>query len=136
MDGFPLVVPVEVRWRDLDPFDHVNNAVFVTYLEYARIRAWQRFLPYSGARDVPFVVARIAIDYRRPVRLTDRVEVGLRVSRIGKRSFTYEYRIEADGDLAAEAESVQVLVDHASGKTIAIPQDLRRALEQLRPAQS
>ncbi len=133
MEGFPLTVPIDVRWRDLDPFDHVNNAVFVTYLEFARIRAWQRFLPYTGARDVPFVIARIAIDYRRPVRLTDDVRVGLRVGRLGRSSFTYEYRVEASGELAAEAETVQVLVDHATGRTIPIPEDLRRALEEMRP---
>ncbi|GAB4368959.1 MAG: thioesterase family protein [Acidobacteriota bacterium] len=132
MHGYPLVVPIQVRWRDLDPLDHVNNAVFVTYLEYARIRAWQRFLEYSRGSDVPFVVARIAIDYRRPIRLTDEVEVGVRTARVGRRSFTYEYRIEASGELAAEAESVQVLVDHASGRTIEVPPEMRRALEEMR----
>lgn len=136
MKGYPLVAPIDVRWRDLDPFDHVNNAVFVTYLEVARIRAWQRFLPYTGARDVPFVVARIAIDYRRPVRLGDALEIGLRTGRIGKRSFTYEYRLEASGELAAEAESVQVLIDHQTGATLEIPDSLRHALEELRGDQS
>ncbi len=131
MEGYPFVVPIEVRWRDLDPFDHVNNAVFVTYLEFARVALWRRFGSMGRASDVPFVVARVVLDYRSPVRLGDEVRVGLRLERLGEKSFTFAYRIEAAGRLAAEAETVQVCLDHETGQTIPVPDSVRKVLSEL-----
>lgn len=131
MDGFPALVPVEVRWRDLDPFDHVNNAVFVSYLEFARVAIWRRYGSMGRSSDVPFVVARVVVDYRAPVFLDDDVRVGVRVVRIGEKSFSLAYRIEASGRLAAEAETVQVCLDHETGQTIAIPESVRAVLSRL-----
>ena len=131
MEGYPFTVAVAVRWRDLDPLGHVNNAVFVTYLEVARAELWRRLGGGEGTA-IPFVVARVEMDYRRPVTLGQRVEVGVALERIGSTSFTLRYRIEADGTVAAEARSVQVAVD-ASGRPAPVSGSLRRALETLLP---
>lgn len=131
MEGFPYSTTVQVRWRDLDPFDHVNNAVTVSYLEMARVALWRERLGGRGIDDIPFVVARVEVDYRSPVELYDGVEVGLGVSDLGRSSFALAYRVEAAGRVAAEAVTVQVVVDRASGRPAPIPSELRARLAAL-----
>ena len=129
MKGFPFVCPVEVRFADVDAMHHVNNAVTVSYLEVARVKLWrERFGLRGGAADFPFVVARIEIDYRRPIELGDTVEVGIAVTHVGRTSFTFAYRVEASGGLAAEAVSVQVAYDYARRAPMPVPGELRRLL--------
>jgi acyl-CoA thioester hydrolase len=133
MEGYPFTSVVEVRYRDIDAMNHVNNAVYVTFLEVVRTRLWRERLAFSGtAREFPFIVARVAVDYRSPIDINDRVEIGVGVSRIGRTSFTLAYRIEAAGRLAAEAESVQVLYDHAQGRSRALDGEMRTRLEAMR----
>lgn len=131
MEGFPFAVPIQVRWRDLDAFDHVNNAVYASWIEIARAELWRHHFGGRASRDIPFVIARLEIDYQRPVALYDRVEVGLRVAQVRGSSFAFEYRVEAEGRLAATARTVQALVDAASGRPVRIPPDLRSGLEAL-----
>ena len=131
--AYPFSCPVQLRFADVDAMNHVNNAVFVTFLELARMRLWHEHLGFSGsARDIPFIVARVSVDYRSPIGLEDTVRVGLGVKDIGRTSFTFGYGIEASGRLAAEAESVQVLFDYGSRSPVPIANDLRAKLEALR----
>jgi acyl-CoA thioester hydrolase len=131
MDGYPFTFSLQVRWRDLDALEHVNNATLVSYLETARVEMWRRWRREQGPAIVPFVVARLTVEYRAPIGMHDSVEIGLRVSRIGSTSFDYEYRVEASGRLAAEASTVMVHVDEA-GRPKALPEALRARLEELR----
>jgi acyl-CoA thioester hydrolase len=124
--------PLEVRFRDLDAMGHVNNAVTVTYLEVARTRFWLgHFRHLLGQPSFPFVVAGVLVDYKRPIRLENRVEVELWVSQIGRSSFTLRYRLWADDQLAAEAETVQVHYDYEAGKPKPLEGSLRAALQEL-----
>ena len=133
MKGFPFSCPVEVRYGDIDAMNHVNNAVYVAYLEQARVRLWRERFGFAGsARDIPIILARVAVDYRSPIGLGEEVEVGLGVSRTGRTSFAFAYRIEASGRLAAEAETVQVHFDYAAGKPSPIAEELHRQLALLR----
>lgn len=134
MDGFPFTCPIQVRWRDLDAYGHVNNATFATYLETARAELWrERFGGLTGA-DSPFVVARLEVDYRRPVTLDHRVAVGLRVEEVRGASFTLAYRVEADGQLAARARTVHAFVDPVTGWPQRVPDTIREALLTLQRA--
>ena len=133
MSEFPFSCPVELRFSDVDAMNHVNNAVYVTLLETARLRLWQEHLGFAGsARDIPLIVARVAVDFRAPVGLEDPVEVGLAVKHIGRTSFTLVYRIEASGRLAAEAETVQVHYDYGKARAVPITGELLGKLEALR----
>ena len=133
MGGFPFSCPVEVRYSDVDAMNHVNNAVFVTFLELARVRLWQDRFAFSGsARDIPIIVARIVVDYRSPVGLGEPVEIGVGVTAVGRTSFALGYRVEAAGRLAAEAESVQVHFDYAARRPVPIEGRFRDGLEALR----
>ena len=133
MEGFGFSCPVEVRYSDVDAMNHVNNAVYLTYLETARLRLWQSRFGFTGsAREIPIILARVAVDYRSPISLEQPVEIGVGVSGIGRTSFTFRYRIEAAGVLAAEAETVQVCFDYTSSRPAPIDGGLRGRLEALR----
>ncbi|MFT4944401.1 MAG: acyl-CoA thioester hydrolase [Halovenus sp.] len=110
MTDYETEVPLSVRYRDIDALGHVNNAVYVTYLEQARVEYLQTVF---GTRSVDpgFVVARVTVDYEQPVELGDDLLVGLGVTDIGTTSVTMGYELRADGALAATAETVIVALD-------------------------
>ena len=109
----PFTHPIEVRFRDLDALGHVNNAVLVTFLEHARWQWWHGYLGTRLFEAEGFLIARIEVDYRRPVLLDDHPVVEILVSRLGNSSFDLVYRVlsRRDGALLAEAKSVQVMMD-------------------------
>jgi acyl-CoA thioester hydrolase len=131
VDGFPFVVPIQLRWRDVDALGHVNNATVVTYVETARTVLWREH--FGGGSAIPFVVARLELSYRRQITIDDRVEVGLRVADLRGARFTFVYRIEANGELAADASTVMGHIQPGAIRPSRIPADL---LEKLRSLQT
>lgn len=128
MTGYSFVVPVSVRWRDIDAFRHVNNAAIVSYLEIARSEMWRERFKGTDPMDIPFVIARLEVDYQRPIRLYDEVMVGLRAADITRSSFAFEYLIEAQGLQAVVARTLQVCVRHESGRPTRVPDEVTRTL--------
>ena len=103
----------------MDAFKHVNNAVYLTYLEEARDEWFMQVLG-NGLLLNDFVLARCAVDYRSPITQDDgAVDIELRCTRVGTSSITTAERITAAGDgrLAAEAEAVLVHYDWGTGKS-------------------
>ncbi len=126
---------IEIRWRDLDAYRHVNNAVYATYLEECRDEWAERSL--GGAGDIwDYVLARVAIDFRRELtQEDDAVIVTCRLQRIGKSSLTLHEEIRTlDGELSAEAEAVLVARDRETGRSRPITDAEREALERDRTA--
>jgi acyl-CoA thioester hydrolase len=112
-----------VRFRDCDAMGHVNNAVYSTYLEEARIGVLGDLFD--------FILARVEIDFRSELRMGEEVEVRTRCSRVGTKSFDLEHEIVTSGGcLVAEARSVLVSYDYERGESVAVPDALR---ERLRP---
>ena len=132
MDGYPFSCPIQVRWRDLDAFGHVNNATFASYLEMARTEAWTSLFGGRDALAIPFFVKRLEIDYRRPINLEDEVQVWLRVGEIRGASFTFEYLVEAEGEVAATASTKLACVDKTTGRPVPIEASVQATLETLR----
>jgi len=131
MENYPFVCPIQVRWRDLDAFSHVNNAIFASYLEMARTEVWRQRFQDHEATDIPFFVSRLEIDYKRPLSLYDEVRVWLRVGTIEGATFTFEYVVEGGGVLAARAVTKLACVDKKTGKPVRISPRLRSTLETL-----
>jgi len=131
MDGFPFSCPIQVRWRDLDAFAHANNATFATYLEVARTAVWHERFGGREAMDISFFVKRLEIDFKRPLALYDKVRVWLRVGEIRGASFTFEYAVEANGEIAAEATTVLASVDNTTGRPVRMSPGMRAKLENL-----
>lgn len=132
VEGFRVRVPVEVRFRDTDGMRHVNNAVYLTYFEIARQRYWREMTedPQADYSTVPFVLARAELDFRAPAHVGERLIVGVAVDRIGERSFDFAYRVERedDGRLVAEGRTVQVMYNYRTGRSIPMPEELRRRI--------
>ena len=120
MAEFPFTHRERVRFRDCDPMGHVNNAVYSTYLEQARIGV-------LGGLD-PFILARVEIDFRAELRAGEEVEVATRCSRVGTKSFDLEHVVRADGRVVAEAKSVLVGYDYDAGRSVPITDTTRRRL--------
>ena len=122
---------IEIRWRDVDAYRHVNNAVYATYLEECRDEWLDRAL--AGAGDLwDFVLARVAIDFRRELTLDDdAVVVTCALGRIGNSSVTLAEQIRTrSGELAAEAEAVLVARDRETGRSRPLTEAEREALER------
>ncbi|HET9289099.1 MAG TPA: thioesterase family protein [Gaiella sp.] len=109
---------IEIRWRDLDAYRHVNNAVYATYLEEGRDEWMVRALGDAGD-PWDYVLARVAIDFRRELtQEDDAVLVRIRLTRIGTSSLTLrEEIVTVDGSLSAEAEAVLVARDPETGRS-------------------
>ena len=122
---------LEVLFRDCDPLGHVNNAVYLTYLEAARFAWWRNTFGAQGLKEHGFIVARVEIDYRKAALPGDRLLVRLRVEDIGRSSFKVGYEIlnARTRELVAEAKSVQVAFDYTQGKAVPISTILRAKLE-------
>jgi acyl-CoA thioester hydrolase len=125
MEGYPFVHCETVRFRDLDGMAHVNNAVFLTYLEQARL-AWFGDSDVQPLRDV--ILARTEIDFRAPLHMGEVVEIGVRSSHVGTKSFELEYELQAGGRVVAEAKSVLVGYDYERAESTPVPERWRRRL--------
>ena len=129
---------VEVRFADCDPFGHVNNAVYLTYLEQARFGLWQRLWGLSresaltAAGGAGLILARAECDYKAPATYGQTLDVRLGLAGMGRTSFTYDYEIvdAADGTLMASARTVIVLYDYAAGKPVHIDDERRLQLSR------
>ena len=122
MPEFPWTQRERVRFRDCDAMGHVNNAVYSTYLEQARIGI-------LGALE-PFILARVEIDFRAELRSGEEVEVRSRCPRIGSKSFDLEHQVWAGDRLVAEAKSVLVGYDYEAGTSVPLTENQRRKLSE------
>ena len=122
---------IEIRWRDVDAYGHVNNAVYLNYLEEARDAWVQAVLGAVSGSTWDFVLARVEIDFRAELTQDDgAVIVRCRLDRIGRSSVgTREEVRKQDGTISAEARSVVVHRDPGTGRSRPLTDREREALE-------
>jgi acyl-CoA thioester hydrolase len=108
-----------VRFRDVDAMGHVNNAVYSTYLEQARIA----FLSPGGAEVENMILARLEIDFRSPAKSGETLEITVTPTSVGTKSFRLAYVISAPDRVVAEAQSVIVAYDYQHGRSMEIPDE-------------
>jgi acyl-CoA thioester hydrolase len=123
--------PLQVRFRDTDAFGHVNNAVFFTYIELARIRYLLDVLqPPEPFERMPLILARVELDFRSPIMFGEDVEVATQVDRIGRSSIAMSHRMTAGAEhrLVGEAQSVLVTYDYEIARPMPVPDDWRQRI--------
>jgi acyl-CoA thioester hydrolase len=134
MDGFRFTHPVEVRYGDLDPQGHLNNAKYLTYFEQARINYIHHLGLWGGGSflDIGIILADAQITYHAPVQFGQPVEVGVRISRLGNKSLTMEYALQdrENGTLFATGSTVQVAYDYRTNQSIPIPGGWRERINR------
>jgi acyl-CoA thioester hydrolase len=118
---------MEVRWRDLDAFGHVNNAAYHGYVEEARVR-WFRAMSDDWANETAApILAAVTMNYRRPMGWPESIVVELYAERVGTKSVTLAHRIasaDSEGTVYADGSTVLVWVD-AAGATLPLPANVR-----------
>ncbi len=128
--GELIRVPLSVRWRDLDAFNHVNNSKYLSYLEEARLR-WMLTVPGMGLDDdVAPVVAASNLNYKRPIGWPGEVVIELFVERLGTTSVTIGHRIvdaSESGVTYCDGHVVMVWIDRTSGRAAPLPAAVREA---------
>ena len=126
MSVFEIEVPK--RFKDLDPYDHVSNAVVIDYVMEARVRVY-RELGMTERSVIGQVVARQEINYRRPILYSlDPLTVRAWFSHVGNSSFTMDFEVIDQGQIAADAKTVMVCFDVQSRQSREIPPEFRRVL--------
>lgn len=120
---------VPVRFKDIDVGGHAHHSHALVYFEEARAAYWREVVGRHGLEDVDYILAEVHVRYHRRVLWPQELEVGVRVSRLGKRHFemTYEAR-GSDGKKLISGSSTQVMYDYESGSTRSIPEDVEAAI--------
>ena len=129
---FTVVEQLHPRFRDTDAMGHINNAVYISYLEVARQAYWRALFGSSKYRDVPFILARVECDFRSEAMQHEVLELHIRCAWVGTKSFAFEYEVreQTTQRLAVAARTVQVCYDYATKQSLAMPAALRAALER------
>jgi len=137
-DLYRFSTTTEVRWRDLDAMNHVNNAVYFTYLEQGRVHYLRELgLVSDDPMGIGFILAEAHCAFRSPLKLGERVTVRIRISELGRSSFVFHYRLEGrDGRLAAEARSTQVRYDYDTEQSVPLSNEWRRVIAAYEPGLS
>ena len=119
---------LETRYADYDTKGHVNNAVYLTYFEVARVRAWLDAV--RGSPDAPFILAEATVRYVRPAMIGTPLDIEITTSEVRTKAWVWRYRIvdARDDGLVAEGQTVQVMYDYEAHRSVAIPGDVRARL--------
>lgn len=127
---FRFHYPVEVRFRDLDPMGHAHHALPLIYVEEARAAYWRGVCGRSDLDGIDYVMAEVTVRYHARIEFPARLEVGLRTSRIGEKSFVQEFEIRSEtGSLLASGRTTQVMYDYQAGRSKPMDPDLRERIE-------
>ncbi|MCC6142337.1 MAG: acyl-CoA thioesterase [Candidatus Hydrogenedentes bacterium] len=133
-DGFKVWTTVSVRWGDMDALGHVNNSVYFTYLESARIRLFEilgaaGFWSQEGTGPT---LASVGCNFRQQVVYPCELDIGTRVVHIGNKSFHLEHAFFLHGTetFVADGKSVVVWVDYSQKRGTELTEGMRKALEE------
>ena len=132
MSEFRFYLPLQLRYGDLDPQWHVNNARFLTFMEHVRFTYVHQLGLFKGNNflDFPLIVADAHISFLAPIEYDEQIRVGMRVSRIGNKSLTMEYIIENQdtGEVKSRAEFVMVTYNYNQKKSVPVWPEWRQII--------
>lgn len=126
-DDYRHVIDLTVRWGDMDMLGHINNAKYFTYSESARIAYFESLVgadPKSGEGG-GLILASIGCDFLAQLHYPAQLEVGTRVTKIGRSSMQIEHAVFSDGIAYAALHATVVWFDYAAQKTVAVPNAVR-----------
>lgn len=129
--SFYFSTSIEVRFADLDAFGHVNHATYFTFMEQGRFKyfdavgLWRHSRPFH---ELGIIIAEAHCSYKKPVLISEVVEVAIRVSRLGNKSFEMEYLLSVHGEEVAKGRTTQVAFDYKTGKSISVPEEWRKKI--------
>lgn len=133
--GYPVILPIDIAWGDMDAFRHVNNVVYFRYFESSRVK----YMDATGAMTemersgVGPILHSVGCRFRFPLTYPDRILVGVRVTGMSADRFTVHHRIvsERHNRIAAEGDGIVVMFDYRRNEKAPIPGFLREAIARL-----
>ena len=129
LEDFPYRLTDNVRFADLDPNNHVNNAVYASYFETGRVTLMKDRSYGLMPNGVTWIMVRLDIHFRAELRWPGTIELGLGVAKFGRTSVTFDQVVFSDGQCVASARSVSVLLDEATRKPKALTEEIIRNFE-------
>lgn len=132
--NYPYETQIQVTFRDLDALGHVNNAVFFTYLETARIDYITKFLEQGlperfDLLSIPIILVEATCSYKSQALFGEMLTVGVGVTRFGNKSFDLTYKIVGeDGRLVATGKTIQVMYNYDSNSAFPIPDVIKQSV--------
>jgi acyl-CoA thioester hydrolase len=133
--GYPVVISAPVWWGDQDAFGHVNNTVYFRWYESARIAYFDRLGLQGPSPHDPLgpILAAISGNYKRQLKYPDTVDVGARITRMGRTSLTMEHLVFSHqlGDIAANGNSTVVVFHYTENRPHPVPTAIRQRIEQI-----
>jgi len=128
-----IVKEINIRFRDIDSMEHVNNAVYLTYFEEGRKEFIHSLFGIVNPEDYNFILAHISCDFLKPIKISDNVFLEIWVGEIGKKRFDFLYKLKKKGiddesSTCAKGRSVQVYFDYKQNKTLPIPEHILKKL--------
>ena len=128
---YVFTMKLDIRWSDMDEMRHVNNAVYLTYFEQARVYYFQEACAWDW-KEIGVILASAHVDYLRPVVFPNPTSVYVRTSKIGNKSFELNYMITSvvNGieELTTTGYTTMVLFDYESNKSVVLPDFLREKI--------
>lgn len=131
MDESPFAFrhPVDVRFKDVDIGGHAHHSHALVYFEEARAAYWREVVGKGTLDDVDYILAEARVRYHARILWPQRLDVGVRVSRLGKRHFEMEYEVRsAEGELLVSGTTTQVMYDYEAAGSMPIDDDTRAAI--------
>ncbi len=124
---------VTVRFRDCDLMGHVNNAVYLSYFEQARMHYFEQLIGKDwDYKKNGILLVKNEVTYLKPVLLYDQPEISLHLNAMGTKSITLDYRLTVDGDLRCTGSSKLVCFDFESQQTVPVYEEMKDAFEGLK----
>jgi acyl-CoA thioester hydrolase len=126
LEDFPFRQSDNVRYADLDPNHHVNNAVYATYFETGRVALVKNRSYGLIPEGLTWMMVRLDMHFRAELRWPGTVEMGLGVAKFGRTSVTFDQVVFSAGKCVASAQSVSVLIDESTRKPTALTEEILR----------
>ena len=126
LEDFPYRLSDNVRFADLDPNQHVNNAVYATYFETGRVTLMKDRGYWLMPEGLAWIMVRLDIHFRAELRWPGTIEMGLGVTKFGRTSVTFDQVVFSEGKCVASAQSVSVLIDEATRKPTPLTDEIIR----------
>jgi acyl-CoA thioester hydrolase len=124
LEDFPYRITDNVRFADLDPNQHVNNAVYASYFETGRVTLMKDRSYGLKPEGLAWIMVRLDIHFRAELRWPGTIEMGLGVARLGRTSVTFDQVVFSEGRCVASAQSVNVLIDEVSRKPMPLTAEI------------
>jgi acyl-CoA thioester hydrolase len=129
LEDFPYRLTDNVRFADLDPNQHVNNAVYATYFETGRVTLMKDLRFGLTPERLAWIMVRLDIHFRAELKWPGLIEMGLGVSKFGRTSVTFDQVVFSEGKCVASSQSVSVLIDDISRRPVPLTDEIKKNFE-------